>query len=174
MAVFRNCFITVFMKKTIQFSVVLSLLTVISFGASAAGFPLGPNLSITPGKLCDRPSAYRYPEQIAYCERDVSYETKEALIAEYDQKFGYTIENMPRADFKIDHLIPLCAGGSNDPVNLWPQHKSVYEITDPLEPIICAKMAQGRLKQADAVKLVIQGKTDLSRTKAVIQYVNSL
>lgn len=162
------------MKKTIQISFVLSILTAFSaYGASQA-FPSGPQLSITPGKLCDRPNEYRYPEKIAYCERDVSYETKEALINEYDQKFGYAITTLPRADFKIDHMVPLCAGGSNDVVNLWPQHKSVYAITDPLEPILCAKMAQGRLKQVDAVKLVIEAKTNLSKTKAIIQYVNSL
>lgn len=164
------------MKKTLQITFVLSLLAAFSFEVSAASsaYPFGPQLSITPGKLCDRPNEYRYPEKIAYCEREVSYETKEALINEYDQKFGYSITSLPRADFKIDHFIPLCAGGSNDVVNLWPQHKTVYAITDPLEPLICAKMQAGRLRQADAVKLIIQGKTDLSRTKAVIQYVNGL
>lgn len=163
------------MKKTLQISFVLSVLTAFSFEVSAAAaFPVGPQRSITPGKLCDRPNEYRYAERIAYCEREVSFETKEALISEYDQKFGYRIANLPREDFKIDHFIPLCAGGSNDVVNLWPQHKSVYAVTDPLEPLICAKMKLGRLRQADAVNLVIQAKTDLSRTKAVIQYVNNL
>lgn len=163
------------MKKTLQITFVLSLLAAFSFEVSArANFPAGPQLSITPGKLCDIPNEYRYPEKIAYCERDVSFETKEALINEYDQKFGYSIASLPRADFKIDHFIPLCAGGSNDVTNLWPQHKTVYAITDPLEPLVCAKMQAGRLRQADAVKLIVQGKTDLSRTKAVIQYVNSL
>lgn len=163
------------MKKTLQLSFVLSLLAAFSFEVSAgAAFPMGPQLSITPGKLCDRPTEYRYAEKIPYCERDVSYETKESLINEYDQKFGYSITSLPRADFKIDHFIPLCAGGSNDITNLWPQHKTVYAVTDPLEPLICAKMQAGRLKQADAVKLIVQGKTDLSRTNAVIQYVNSL
>lgn len=163
------------MKKTLQLSFVLSILAVfVVESAIAAGYPKGPQLSITPGKLCDRPDAHRYPENINYCERDVTYETKEAIINEYDQKFGYSIASLPRADFKIDHLVPLCAGGSNDVVNLWPQHKSVYAITDPLEPVICSKMAQGRLKQVDAVRLVIEGKTNLSRTNAIIQYVNGL
>lgn len=163
------------MKKTLQISFVLSILAVFAGETSAmAGFPTGPQLSVTSGKLCDRPSSHRYPEQIAYCERDVTYETKEAIITEYDQRFGYSIKNLPRADFKIDHLIPLCAGGSNDVVNLWPQHKTIYAITDPLEPVICLKMSQGRLRQADAVALVIEGKTNLANTRAIIQYVNSL
>ena len=66
---------------------------------------------------------------------------------------------MERMDFKIDHFIPLCAGGSNDSENLWPQHKSVYVETDPIEPIICEKMAQGLMKQKDAVLLIQDLKT---------------
>jgi len=145
-----------------------------SAGVSAADFPTGPELSITPGKLCDIPTAYRYAEKISYCDRDVSYETKEILMKEYDQKFDYHIMTLARADFKIDHLIPLCAGGSNDITNLWPQHKSIYLVTDPIEPAVCAKMAQGRLKQKDAVSLVLEAKTHLERTAKILQYINHL
>jgi hypothetical protein len=81
---------------------------------------------------------------------------------------------MNRADFKIDHFIPLCAGGSNDSVNLWPQHKNVYEITDPIEPLLCAKMAQGRLSQTDAIKLIVRAKTDLSQVALVIKILQRL
>ena len=140
----------------------------------AADFPKGPELSITPGKLCDQPTATRYPEKIAYCSRDVTYETKEILMNEYDQKFNYHIMTMARTDFKIDHLIPLCAGGSNDITNLWPQHKSIYEITDPLEPIICLKMAQGKLKQKDAVSLILDAKTHLDRVSNILATINRL
>ncbi len=140
----------------------------------AGGFPTNPNLAITSGKLCDRPVKMRYPEQIPYCERDVTYQTKEIVIAEYDQKGGFIISKLPREDFKIDHLIPLCVGGSNDIVNLWPQHKSVYVITDPLEPALCEKMALGKLKQADAVKLVLDGKTHLNKIPAILSYLKKL
>lgn len=151
-----------------------SLLLSTSLFAFGTGYPIGPNLQITPGKLCDRPATYRYPEHIAYCERNVTYETKEILIKNYDTKLGFRIESMDRVDFKIDHLIPLCAGGSNDTVNLWPQHKSVYEITDPVEPLVCAQMAAGKLSQADAVKLVLKAKTDLSQVPSVLKQLNSL
>lgn len=140
----------------------------------ASEFPTTPDLEITPGKLCDRPSSFRYSEKIAYCDRDVSYETKEIVIKEYDQKKNFSILSLPRADFKIDHLIPLCAGGSNDIVNLWPQHKSVYAQTDPLEPVVCAKMNQGKLKQKDAVLLIIEAKTQLDRTGKIIEYISKL
>lgn len=162
------------MKNTLQTLFAFFMMLVFAGAVLAADFPQSPELSITTGKLCDRPSAYRYAEKIPYCERDVTYETKEILMKEYDQKFNYRILNLPRADIKIDHLIPLCAGGSNDISNLWPQHKSVYAVTDPLEPIVCAKMAAGRLKQAQAVSLVIEAKTNLERTPKILQYINKL
>ena len=142
--------------------------------ASNPDFPTGPNENLTPGKLCDKPSAYRYPEHIAYCNRDVTSTTKNALILKYDQELGFHIETMDRKDFKIDHFIPLCAGGSNDPSNLWPQHKSVYEITDPVEPLICDKMATGKLNQADAIKLITTAKTNLEEVNNVINILNKL
>jgi hypothetical protein len=81
---------------------------------------------------------------------------------------------MNRGDFKIDHLIPLCAGGANSEENLWPQHKSVYAITDPLEPIVCQKMQDGKLLQADAVKLILQAKMHLEEVPAIIKQVKAL
>lgn len=170
----KNSIITVPMKNALKITTALFITLIFAGEISAQDFPKGPELSETPGKLCDQPSKVRYPEKIAYCDRDVSYETKEIIIHEYDQKFNYSIAKMPRGEFKIDHLIPLCAGGSNDTTNLWPQHKSVYAITDPLEPVICSKMAQGRLKQNDAVSLVIEAKTHLERTKKIIEYVSRL
>ena len=47
-------------------------------------YPKTPILSETPGRLCSTPSAYRYPERIAYCERNVDPYTKNAIIAKYD------------------------------------------------------------------------------------------
>lgn len=100
------------MKKTLKIAFAFLIALAAGGEISASEFPSGPETSITMGKLCDRPVKYRYPEKIAYCDRDVSYETKEIIINEYDQKFGYSIAKLPRVDFKIDHLIPLCAGGS--------------------------------------------------------------
>jgi hypothetical protein len=162
------------MKNTLKLFIMFLTLALTLSKGFAQDFPYGPQVSITPGKICDVPTAYRYAEKIAYCERDVDYETKETIIAEYDLKFGYHIKSLPREDFKIDHFIPLCMGGSNDISNLWPQHKSVYIVSDPLEPILCAKMAQGKLKQSDAVKLVIEAKTDLNNVARILKYAKRL
>lgn len=131
-------------------------------------FPTMPNDQMTPGKLCQHADTYRYPEHVAYCERDVSSETKREIIHQYDEQFGYSIGSMNRADFKIDHLIPLCAGGANDADNLWPQHRSVYEQTDPLEPLLCQLMAEGKMLQSEAVEIVIDAKHHLPEVSAVV------
>jgi hypothetical protein len=137
-------------------------------------FPKIPELTVTPGKLCDKPSSRRYAESIAYCERDVIYQTKKLVIETYDNSFGYAIGKMNRVDFKIDLLIPLCVGGSNDQANLWPQHKSSFVITDPFEYLVCTKMSLGKLKQNNAVLIILEGKTHLDRVPQLIRQLKSL
>ena len=162
-------FIGVLMKFMACFFVLFSLNAL-----AGANYPQGPNAELTPGKLCDKPTTYRYPEHVAYCDRAVDRDTKVELIKTYDQQLGFHIESMDRNDFKIDHYIPLCAGGSNDVINLWPQHKSIYTITDPVEPAICNAMAAGKLSQADAVTLVMKAKNDLSLVPSVLNTLNNL
>lgn len=148
--------------------------TGLALAESDAAYPRGPDLEMTPGSLCQVGSTFRYPEHIRYCNRDVDTKFKNEIIAEYDRELGYRVRSMPRGQFKIDHFIPLCAGGSNDRDNLWPQHKSVFKITDPLEPLVCQKMADGRLKQADAVQLIREAKTDLSKVQAIYDHIKAL
>ncbi len=161
------------MKITSSFSVLFSSIVLIS-QAIAAPFPSGPDPKLTPGKLCSNAAQYRYPEHVPYCERDVDPMLKVQIIKNYDEQLGYTIERMDRQAFKIDHLIPLCVGGANDVANLWPQHMTVYVITDPLEAELCKKMSAGRLKQVEAVKLVLTAKRHLEQAPSIVRYVQSL
>lgn len=147
-----------------------------SFSAAAADkpYPVAPHPTLTPGSLCDRPEEIRYPEHIEYCGRHVEPETKYKIIQTYDRELGYRVSKMNRRDFKIDHYIPLCAGGSNRADNLWPQHRSVYEVTDPLEFIACKKMKEGVLLQEEAVNLIRTGKNDLSKVDEILDYLHQL
>ena len=163
----------------IRYLVHISFLATLLLGSNLAlafgpNYPVGPDPILTPGKLCQRPDVFRYPERIAYCERDVTYESKMALIQKYDEELGFHIRMMNRGDFKIDHYIPLCAGGSNDLSNLWPQHRNIYKITDPIEPLVCEKMSQGKLSQRNAVILVMKAKRDLRQVPYVLKTLHAL
>ena len=138
-----------------------------------ADFPLGPDPIVTPGSLCTSPDAYRYPERIPYCNRGVDREAKDDIFVNY-RNMGYRLDPKNRTQYKIDHLIPLCAGGSNREDNLWPQHQSVYVITDPMEPLACDKLKIGAIKQAEVVQLILQAKHNLKLVPKTIQYLRSL
>lgn len=158
----------------VKSTALFALLFVVSiFSHAGESFPKGPDENVTPGVLCQNPSNYRYPEKIKYCERNVSTSEKAQIFQKYDQ-MGYRTRSLKRSAFKIDHYIPLCAGGDNDEKNLWPQHESVYKITDPLEALICEKMAAGRLKQRDAVAIIKDAKNNLDEVPSIVARVQAL
>lgn len=155
-------------------AIALSFFCVNSFAYSENGvYPKGPEEVLTPGELCNSPDAYRYPEKVAYCNRDVSPELKKTIFVKYDQ-MGYRTRELNRMDFKIDHYIPLCMGGSNSDKNLWPQHKKIYEVTDPLEPVLCDKMAAGRLLQKKAIEYIVRAKHNLKEVSKIMAEVHAL
>ena len=136
-------------------------------------FPSAPIESVTPGSLCERPDYYRYPEKIPYCNRAVESSLKYAIMREYDAKFGFEITRMNRQDFKIDHFIPLCMGGSNARSNLWPQHKSIYVNTDLIEQRSCELMAKGRMQQDEAVRTIQYVKRNLQDASKILIDLNN-
>lgn len=143
------------------------------FAGYKAEYPKTPEISMTPGSLCTSPSSYRYQERIPYCNRDVDSQLKDEVFREY-RNAGYRLTPGTRSSYKIDHFIPLCAGGSNRENNLWPQHKSVYELTDPIEFVGCQKLKDGRIKQAELIDLIVTAKRDLSQAREVLDYLNHL
>lgn len=161
------------LKSFRSFVFVLALISSVLVSASDK-FPVGPNTSMTPGSICEDSPVRRYPENIVYCERDVDTNLKKQIIKEYDEQLGFSIRQMSRGDFKIDHFIPLSIGGSNSKSNLWPQHKSVYDITDPLEHELSAKIVEGRIKQADAIRVIREAKLNLGRVPELLDYVHGL
>lgn len=148
------------------------LLLIISLPAMALDYPLGPHPKLTPGSLCDTPDSYRYKERIAYCERDVSRDSKDHIFRNYE-RLGYRFKPNERSSFKIDHYIPLCAGGSNYDNNLWPQHISVYKQTDAIEALGCEKLRDGKLTQRQLVQLIKEVKNDLSLAREYLRELQS-
>jgi hypothetical protein len=159
-----------------QFVLLLLTLSTIATAGQYGGnkFPDGPEISKTPGVLCSDSTNYRYPERIKYCERNVGTGLKNQVIADYDKEFGYNIKKMNRGDFKIDHFIPLSIGGANDAKNLWPQHKSVYAYSDPLESEVSNLIVRGKIKQAEAIRVIKECKLNLGRCAELGDYLKSL
>lgn len=149
------------------------LLLACSLGATELpDHPNGPDLSLTPGELCTQPTRRRYPEGIAYCDRAVDREMKDEVFRIYRKK-GFTLSE-PRDRYKIDHYIPLCAGGSNSIKNLWPQHSSIYQVTDEIEGLGCSKLSLGLIKQRALLDLIRKVKADNSKAAEVVKYLYSL
>lgn len=142
--------------------------------ALAADFPESPDQGLTPGSLCDKPDSHRYPENIAYCSRDVSTRLKAQIFDIYRTELGYKLDLTNRKDYKIDHFIPLCAGGSNKKNNLWPQHVTIFTLTDPLEGLGCEKLALGKIRQKALIDLIRRAKEDLREVPQVLEQLNGL
>lgn len=162
------------MIQTALLAVLLTAQLAFAGNSDSQSYPQGPNPNLTPGETCTHAADYRYPERIPYCDRHVTSDLKRSIISNYDRQLGYRIRSMARNKFKVDHYIPLCMGGSNSPSNLWPQHESVYKITDPLEPLLCEKMAEGKLKQADAIDMIRQAKNNLDQVPEIMRRAHAL
>jgi len=154
----------------------IALTTSMSFSGQVGNnkFPDGPNPQMTPGALCQNSTTYRYPEHIKYCARDVSSSTKNQIIARYDKELGFNVAQMNRGDFKIDHFIPLSIGGANEVTNLWPQHKSIYAFSDPLESDLSNLISAAKITQAEAIRVMKECKLNLSRCAELGDYLKSL
>jgi hypothetical protein len=136
--------------------------------ASSVGFPTIPDTLLTPGELCKNPSELRYPEKIPYCNRAVDREEKWDIIQNYMKKYNFVINDKNRAEFKIDHYIPLCMGGANTEKNLWPQHQSVFVFSDPYEAFLCHKLEVGEITQKQAIEKMKYGKSNYKEIPKLI------
>ena len=111
-----------------------------------------PDWSFTPGRLCTPNDSdfkeYRYPEHIAYCNRNVTLEMKQQVATHYG------IPQSEWHNYEFDHLVPLCIGGNSQVDNLWPQPRGPTESDgkDVLENQLYQGMKAGAITQAEAVK----------------------
>ena len=122
----------------------------------ALDFPHVPNEEWTKGSLCtiEDPDfeSYAYVEQIAKCRRNVTSAQKKSIYSRYG------VPENCRAQYTIDHFIPLSMGGTNNPDNLWPEHKSVKETRMDLEYEVYLELKEGAIKQDNAIETVVTEK----------------
>ncbi len=139
---------------------------VISFSAFADVFPTAPRGDLTPGEICQKADSYRYPEHIAYCERNVDAIMKWNVISLYSKNIpGFSITSSNRNLYKIDHYIPLCMGGANEISNLWPQYIDVYTYTDSIEADLCKELSLAEITQAVAIAQIKFAKSHVEELK---------
>ena len=59
-------------------------------------------------------------------------------------------------------------------MNLWPQHKSVYEITDPIEFLGCDQLKAGKITQKNLIVLIKKAKLNLAEAPGVLKTLQAL
>lgn len=134
--------------------VLLIATTCISITSTAAQlqFPYVPDRNLTTGDFCTTEDpdylGQAYPEQIAKCGRDVTYETKQRIYQ------LYKVRKECQKSYTIDHFIPLSLGGNNDLDNLWPEAKSIKALRQNLELDLFQKLRDGRITQAQAIIVI--------------------
>ena len=116
-----------------------SLFSLILLAASACAEDLLlPNPKLTPGKIAQRGKD----------QHGVSVAIEQKIFKRY--RIPWT----RRAEFKIDHLIPLELGGADSVENLWPQNLRVKpysaERKELLTKCLLLRIAQGRITLAQA------------------------
>jgi hypothetical protein len=120
---------------------------------AAARAVTSPIQSLTPGVFCTSESSdfsgYYYDEKIARCDRNVGAAEKKEVAANYN-----IVSKDDWSEYEFDHLIPLCAGGSNDEENIWPQPIDEAHEKDKIENSVCSEMRAGAMTQAEAVQKI--------------------
>lgn len=122
----------------------------------------------TPGTLCtqDDPNFDKldYSEQIARCKRNVSEDKK--------QQIAHIYGDIPRdtwPNYEFDHLIPLCAGGSDETTNVWPQPIVEARKKDRVENMVCREMRAGSMTQAEAIQKIHDWYNETLRAKVIAE-----
>jgi hypothetical protein len=112
-----------------------------------------PDPTLTPG-------AVRTTDAGEICAADTralrhwSRERDDRIMEEYGLPTG------PHPTMEIDHLIPLCLGGSDDDKNLWPQPRRSLEPQwnaerkDDLEAKLCHMVCDGEIAVTEAQQAI--------------------
>jgi hypothetical protein len=112
----------------------------------AFAFDVRPNPNLTGGSVrIDGHDAGSACGQSKAHRSSTSHARRDEILTEYGLPPG------DHPDYEIDHLVPLCLGGSDDPSNLWPEPRRSIEpkwnaeAKDRLERHLCDMVCTGQL-----------------------------
>jgi hypothetical protein len=132
---------------------IIILIAFFLFLSKSHSYPQIPDITISPGHICtiDNPDfqEFRYNENIPYCKRNVS-KSRKSKIYEI-----YKISIKDKANFTIDHIIPLSLGGSNSNLNLWPEHKKIKATRPNLEICLYYLLKDNLINQEIAINFIL-------------------
>jgi len=131
--------------KVVAIAILVGILATAPVGA----FEVRPDKNLTGGSVRtgDRDAACGHAKE----HRSPMFSARRDEIL---RRYGLPPGTHP--DYEIDHLIPLCLGGSDDPSNLWPQPRRSIEQTwnaeakDRLERLLCDMVCDGQIDIATA------------------------
>jgi hypothetical protein len=112
-----------------------------------------PDLDKTPGSV-------RTDTLSMICQHPISRTMTNTIRNEVLMRYGLPPGHHP--DYEIDHLVPLCLGGADDPSNLWPQPRAGIEpkwnaeAKDRLEKRLRSLVCDGLLDIGDAQEAIIK------------------
>lgn len=95
---------------------------------------------LTREQICTEPTSHR---------RRVSERTKRAVFLFYGVPWA------ERGRYEVDHRVPLCAGGSNEETNLWPEPSPGFGEKDVVEARVCADLCSGRITLEEAQRVFL-------------------
>ena len=130
-----------------------ALATGLAWPAMAGEIEILPDHDLTPG-------AVRSDTLSLICHHPIVRAMPAAKSNEVLERYDLPIGSHP--DYEIDHLVPLCLGGSDDLENLWPQPRHSIEpkwnaeAKDRLEKRLCSLVCAGLLDLGDAQEAIIK------------------
>ena len=136
------------MRKYLVAGAIAALLT-----GPAMAADVRPDPNLTPGSV-----QYNAPALI--CGHATEHRRAMTNARRDEVLTRYKLPAGPHPDYEIDHLIPLCLGGSDDVSNLWPQPrrsiepKWTAEAKERLERTLCNLVCDQLLDLSDAQEMI--------------------
>jgi hypothetical protein len=119
--------------------------------APTLAFDVRPNPNLTSGSVrIDGHDARSACGQSKAHRGSMTHPRRDEILTRYGLPPG------DHPDYEIDHLIPLCLGGSDDPSNLWAEPRRSIEpkwnaeAKDRLERLMCDMVCNGHLDIGNA------------------------